>query len=73
MQLMLEFEKGGDEAEIRQKVFARSETLWDEWPLPNEDMYIGLSSPIEELICLMDLILHRITHLLSTHLEEVVG
>lgn len=73
MQLMLEFERSKDQGTTLQKVSTRQKNLQSEWPLENEELPPSDGTPVGELIILMDLILHRITYLLSTHLEEVVG
>lgn len=73
MQLMIEFERGEDQSKTLEKVITRQKNLQAEWPLENEELSPRDGTPVAELILLMDLILHRITHLLSTYLEDVVG
>lgn len=73
MQLMLQFEKAEDEKAVLDKVAARRGNLVKEWPLIDEEHPPSAGSPTDELIWLMDLVLHRTTFLLTLYLEKVMG
>lgn len=72
MQFMVQFERGEDKAEVLHAVIVRREKLMADWPLNGEEHPPSSGTPVDELIWLMDLTLHRTTDLLSSYLEDVV-
>lgn len=73
VQFMFRFEKGENIEGILKEVATRREKLLAEWTLKDEQHPPSAGTPIDELIWLMDLILHRITALLTIYLKKVVG
>ncbi|HKJ27984.1 MAG TPA: hypothetical protein VJ965_10120 [Anaerolineales bacterium] len=73
MQFMVRFEQGEEQEAVLQEVKARRQNLIAEWPLKDEEHPPSSGTPIDELIWLMDLILHRTTDLLTVYLDETVG
>lgn len=70
--LLTELEQGSDAEEIVKKVRVNRKRILEEWPLANESFSPETGQPADELILLMDVILHRITDLFSKNLKEVM-
>jgi hypothetical protein len=73
VEFMSDFEQAEEQEETLAKVRARRERLLTDWQLEGETPPPDTGPPVDELIWMMDLILHRATALLSEYLERVMG
>ena len=69
---MTALEQGADEEDAVAKIQEFQTRLVNAWPLATETLDPNTGKPVDELIIWMDMILHRATYLLSSHLKAIV-
>lgn len=65
-------ETSGDAEDILPHLQRRSDHLKDIWPLPGETLHPQTGEPVDALILWMDLVMHRMTELITSHLRAVL-
>jgi hypothetical protein len=71
--LMGEYERLKNSEEMIKQVQERRQKLLEVWPIPDETPSPDSDQLVEELIKLMDMIMARTIHLLTTNLKDVMG
>lgn len=66
-------ERGGDVQEALAHIRRRISRLRETWPLPDEALHPQTGEPLDALILWMDLVMHRITDLITSHLRAVLA
>lgn len=64
--------QGGDAQVVLAHIQRRSRRLRETWPLPDEALHPQTGEPLDALILWMDLVMHRITDLITAHLRMVL-
>jgi len=64
--------QGGDAKEVNQLATQHSESLQALWPLEGESLHPQTGEPVDALILWMDLVMHRMTDLITSNLEKAM-
>lgn len=65
-------ERGEDADDILLGIQRHRDRLRETWPLPGEALHPQTGEPVDALILWMDLVMHRLTDLISSHLRAVL-
>ncbi|MEJ2758312.1 MAG: hypothetical protein P8046_07505 [Anaerolineales bacterium] len=65
-------EQGEDAAGVMQRAKEHIERLQVQWPLEGEAIHPQTGEPVDALILWMDLVMHRMTDLITSHLEKAM-